>query len=65
MPESKFQDYEKWLKEQTWENVTSVETVHQKAEELQNMSIKAMKFFFFQKKEYVSLMMINHEWTQG
>ena len=50
MPESKFHDYEKWLTEQTWENVFSVETVHQKAEKLQNMSIKVMNLFFPEKE---------------
>ena len=49
MPESKYYNFEKWLREQTWKNVTDVETVDEKAATLQNMSIKAMNIFFPEK----------------
>ena len=49
MPESKYYNFEKWLREQTWKNVTNSETVDDKADALQNMSIKAMNIFFPEK----------------
>ena len=49
MPEYKYIQYEAWLKEQTWESVTSVETVHEKAAVLQSMSLEAMEKFFPEK----------------
>ena len=50
MPEHKYDQYEIWLREQTWESVKSVETVHEKAAALQSMSLAAMKKFFPLKK---------------
>ena len=50
MPESKYNNFEKWLKEQTWENVTNVETVDEQAEALQSMSLEAMNVFFPEKE---------------
>ena len=49
MPEYKYLHYEAWLKEQTWESVTSAETVHEKTEVLQSMSLEAMEKFFPEK----------------
>ena len=49
MPESRFIEFEKWIKCQTWENVMSAETVHDKAEELQSMSLAAMNKYFPEK----------------
>ena len=50
MPESQYTKYENWLKLQTWEDVTSVETVHEKAAVLQAISVKAINEFFPQKE---------------
>ena len=50
MPESKYKIFEKWLKEQTWDNVTSVETVHERAEVLQNRLLKALDSIFPEKE---------------
>ena len=49
MPESKYKIFENWLREQTWDNVTSVEYVHEQAEILQNTLLKAMNNFFPEK----------------
>ena len=46
MPDSKYHKYENWLKQQTWEDVTNAENVHEKAKILQNMSLEAMDRFF-------------------
>ena len=50
LPESKYTAFEYWLKTQTWENVMNAETAHEKAQLLQDMSIKAMDKFFPKKE---------------
>ena len=50
MPESKYLEYEKWLKDQTWIDVLNAVTVHEQAEILQDMSINAMDRYFPKKE---------------
>ena len=50
MPESKYVEFEKWLKDQTWENVLNAETVHEQAQILQDMCLNAMDRYFPQKE---------------
>ena len=50
MPESKYIEFENWLKTQTWENVTNAETDHEQAQTLQDISINAIDKFFPQKE---------------
>ena len=50
MPESKFHEYENWLKQQTWESVINAENVHEQAAVLQSISTEAMDRFFPEKE---------------
>ena len=50
MPESKYTLFENWLKEQIWECVISVETVHEKAAVLQSTLLAAMNKIFPEKE---------------
>ena len=50
MPESKYQEYENWLKQETWESVFIAEDVHTMTENLQSISVKAMDKIFPSKE---------------
>ena len=50
MPESKYVEFEKWLKDQTWENVLNAETVHEQAQILKDMCLNAMDRYFSKKE---------------